>query len=69
MPIYNYRCKECGAEFDKMMRLSEADHTPVCPECGSLDTRKQITTFASPTASSSPKSSASSSCSSSSRFS
>jgi len=67
MPIYDYRCTECGAEFEKMVRLSEADRTPLCPECGSPDTRKQITTFASP--SSSSKNSTSSSCGSSSRFS
>ena len=69
MPIYDYRCKECGAEFEKLMRLSEADRSPLCPECGSPDTHKQITTFASPTSSSSSKGSASSGCGSSSRFS
>jgi putative FmdB family regulatory protein len=69
MPIYDYRCKECGAEFEKIVRLSEADRTPLCPECSSPDTRKQITTFASPSSSSSTSSSSSSGCGSSSRFS
>ncbi len=69
MPIYEYRCKECGAEFEKMVRLSEADRSPLCPECGSPDTRKQITIFASPNSSSSTQGSSSSSCGSGGRFS
>lgn len=47
MPLYEYRCTACGQVFEKMMRWSEADRSPVCPNCQSPDTRKQISTFAS----------------------
>ncbi len=32
MPIYEYRCRKCGFEFEKMQRFSDQ---PVkkCPEC------------------------------------
>ena len=69
MPIYDYRCKECGTEFEKMVRLSEADRSPLCPQCGSQDTRKQITTFASLNSTSSTRGSSSSSCGSGGGFS
>lgn len=33
MPIYSYRCTGCGAELDKLQKLSDAPLT-LCPECG-----------------------------------
>ncbi len=47
MPLYEYECQDCGKLFEKMVRLAELDRIPVCPECGSRHTRKQISTFAS----------------------
>lgn len=47
MPIYEYRCKECGEAFEKMVRWSEADRTQVCPKCQSVNTQKQVSLFAS----------------------
>ena len=32
MPVYEYRCKECGYEFDKHQSFSEARLTD-CPTC------------------------------------
>ncbi|RRR99228.1 FmdB family zinc ribbon protein [Glycomyces terrestris] len=32
MPVYEYRCKECGYEFDKHQSFSEARLTD-CPSC------------------------------------
>jgi putative FmdB family regulatory protein len=60
MPLYEYRCNTCGEAFEKMVRWSEADRAPSCPQCQSLDTQKKISTFASPSAGS--NSSFSSSC-------
>lgn len=76
MPIYEYVCKECGTEFEKMVRLSQSEGVvgaPECPRCGSDQTQKQISNFASrlvgQSAGASASSSSSSSCSSSgSRF-
>ena len=32
MPIYEYRCASCGAEFEALVRKSKA---PACSTCGS----------------------------------
>jgi putative FmdB family regulatory protein len=70
MPLYEYRCKTCGQSFEKMIRFSEADHSPTCPACQSQDTQKKISTFASVGSSTgSGASTLSSSCGSSGRFS
>jgi putative FmdB family regulatory protein len=47
MPLYEYRCKNCGAEFEKQLRFSEADQLPVCPNCNSTQTRKKISSVVS----------------------
>lgn len=47
MPIYEYVCNECGSEFERMVRFSEADRPQECPRCGSDQTHKQISTIAS----------------------
>jgi putative FmdB family regulatory protein len=63
MPIYEYVCNECGETFDKMIRFSEADRTPVCPKCESQDTHKKISKIGSFSANlSSSTNSVSSSC-------
>lgn len=40
MPIYEYRCPECGHQFEQMMRLS--DPAPACPSCGTAEVRKLV---------------------------
>ena len=47
MPIYEYQCKNCGSEFEKMVRFSEANKNPECPYCASGETHKKISLFAS----------------------
>ena len=46
MPLYEYRCKNCGDEFEKMVRFSEADQSQACPTCQSYETKKKISSFA-----------------------
>ncbi len=48
MPLYEYRCNDCGEEYEKMVRFSEADQAQPCPACQSLNTKKKISVFASP---------------------
>lgn len=62
MPLYEYVCNDCGQPFEKMMRFSELNQSPSCPTCASINTRKQISLFAS---SGSSSSSSGSSCGSS----
>jgi putative FmdB family regulatory protein len=70
MPLYEYRCTECGEEFEKMVRFSEANQNPACPSCQSQETRKKISAIASRTISLSGVSASSgSSCSSGGGFS
>ena len=37
MPIYEYRCQECRAEFEKLVFGSGADQDIRCPECRSAE--------------------------------
>ena len=34
MPIYEYECKTCGQEFERLIRTGDV---PVCPSCKSQD--------------------------------
>ncbi|MGE5221673.1 MAG: FmdB family zinc ribbon protein [Omnitrophica WOR_2 bacterium] len=69
MPLYEYACSNCGAEFEKMVRFSEADRLPACPQCQSQETHKKISTIASYGISSGGGFTTSSSCGSSGGFS
>lgn len=62
MPLYEYRCNECGETFEKMVRFSDADQIPVCPKCASPDTRKKVSAVASFGSAPSSSGSSSSSC-------
>ncbi len=42
MPIYAYRCDECGFAKDCLQKLSDAPLTQ-CPSCGKSAFKKQVT--------------------------
>ncbi|MFZ2540657.1 MAG: FmdB family zinc ribbon protein [Gallionella sp.] len=42
MPIYAYRCSNCGLQQDVMQKISAAPLT-ICPECGKDTLAKQLT--------------------------
>lgn len=45
MPIYEYRCEECGKRSSALLpSYSSAD--PACPHCGKPALRRLISTFA-----------------------
>ena len=44
MPLYDYECKQCGHEFEKLVR--PGDPAPTCAECGSGDLDKLLPTVA-----------------------
>ncbi len=45
MPIYEYTCCECGAQFEKFVRSMTAMAEVHCPECGSSQVRKGWSVF------------------------
>jgi len=42
MPIYAYRCNECGFSQDILQKMSDPILT-VCPSCGKSQFKKQVT--------------------------
>ena len=46
MPLYNYLCEQCEAEFTELRRFSEMDDPIDCPECGNGSTRQLLSGFA-----------------------
>lgn len=42
MPIYEYRCGECGHQKEVLQRISDAPLTD-CPECGKRAFNKMVT--------------------------
>ncbi len=45
VPIYAYRCRSCGEEFQTLVRSGE---TPVCEKCASADLERQLSLIAAP---------------------
>ena len=41
MPIYEYRCKSCGHELEKLQKMSD-DPLTDCPECAKPELNKLI---------------------------
>jgi putative FmdB family regulatory protein len=39
MPIYEYRCRECGHAFAELVRRADVP-PPACPQCRAQDTEK-----------------------------
>ncbi|MCP4662363.1 MAG: zinc ribbon domain-containing protein [bacterium] len=47
MPLYEYRCDDCGHQFEILQRMDEGADGLACPECGRERLGKQFSTFAS----------------------
>ena len=45
MPIYEYRCEECGKRSSTLLS-SYTSPDPVCPHCGKPALRRLVSTFA-----------------------
>jgi putative FmdB family regulatory protein len=54
MPLYEYRCGGCSRRFEVLQRVGAGHEGVACPACGSTEVAKQLSTFASASAGSSP---------------
>jgi putative FmdB family regulatory protein len=39
MPIYDFKCRECGHRFEELVRLND---TTDCPKCGAKNAERQF---------------------------
>ena len=47
MPIYEYKCKDCGEVFEYLCLNSEDAENATCSSCGSAKTEKLMSMFSS----------------------
>ena len=47
MPIFEYRCKDCGKRFEKLV-LPNKTGKVTCPKCGKARLEQLISSFQSP---------------------
>lgn len=45
MPTYDFRCKDCGREFELTSSIAEREAKAVCPGCGSQAVETVFRTF------------------------
>lgn len=43
MPIYDYHCSACGADFETLVRSGD---TPACPQCQGVALEKRVSRLA-----------------------
>jgi putative FmdB family regulatory protein len=46
MPIYEYRCEDCGTKFEKLVRRTADGMELECPSCGQKHLKQELSTFA-----------------------
>ncbi|NLJ60752.1 MAG: zinc ribbon domain-containing protein [Firmicutes bacterium] len=45
MPIFEFKCRECGTKFEELLRSCD-DSNVTCPNCKSNEVKRLISTFA-----------------------
>ncbi|MBW6466616.1 MAG: zinc ribbon domain-containing protein [Brevefilum sp.] len=45
MPIYEYACLDCQAEFETIRSIKDADASIQCPQCHGDQTRRKLSLF------------------------
>ncbi len=46
MPIYEYRCDECGTRFEAWLRSMQSPPPDSCPKCGAPTIKRTPSLFA-----------------------
>ncbi len=47
MPIYEYKCNSCGKKFTELILPGMEEKEPICPNCGSRDVKRLISSVGS----------------------
>ena len=47
MPIYAFKCTECGEIFEQLRGMNDSDDDVRCPACGADKPRRQMSLFSS----------------------
>ncbi|MDW8292341.1 MAG: zinc ribbon domain-containing protein [Anaerolineae bacterium] len=47
MALYEYRCRGCGATFERLVRAAQERSRPRCPHCGTRRTQRLPSRFSS----------------------
>ncbi|MDI6840603.1 MAG: zinc ribbon domain-containing protein [bacterium] len=42
MPVYSYKCKKCGKEFDLLVGVGKGDEELKCQKCGSKNLERLL---------------------------
>ena len=45
MPVYSYKCKDCGTQFDLLVGVTSKKTKKVCSKCGSKNIEKIFVSF------------------------
>ena len=48
MPIYEFVCRSCGHNFEKLCKMSTKPEEVVCPACDTEGVTRKISNFACP---------------------
>lgn len=48
MPIYEYKCRKCGEEFEELVRNATQEKELTCVACGSEKIERQLSVPAAP---------------------
>ena len=46
MPLYEYKCNDCGTVFEELIGKTVPESFPACPKCRSDNCQRQFSTFA-----------------------
>ena len=46
MPIFEYRCRKCGTEFEELESYADRDRPQECPACGATDSERMVSACA-----------------------